>query len=280
MTLGRAMRRVLIMDTSQPCNKQVQHAHNLLTRDGDSPATITAIAREQVLAYPTVQLMDMKAVAVIKQENRFQVSTASGELFIAKKLILATGVTDLMPAIPGFAACWGISIAQCPYCHGYEVRDTNIGVLGNGDAGFEFSKLINNWTKYLTLFTNGKSTLTEDQTQKLEEHDINIIEAEIEMIEQENEQISNVVLKDGSKHPLTALFARVAFKLSNNIAQDLGCELTETGLIKIDFFQKTSVTGVFAAGDDATMLRSLAAAIATGTTAGGMLNHELINDDF
>ncbi len=185
-----------------------------------------------------------------------------------------------MPAIPGFAACWGISIAHCPYCHGYEVRNTTIGVLGNGDAGFEFSKLINNWTKDLTLFTNGKSTLTEDQTQRLKAHHIHIVEAEIEAVEHENGQISNVVLGDGSKFSLTALFARLPFKLSNNFAQDLGCELTETGLIKTDFFQKTSVAGVFAAGDNATMLRSLAAALATGATAGGFINHELINDEF
>lgn len=253
---------------------------HLLTRDGEPPAAITAIAREQVLAYPTIRLIDAKAVSVIKQENLFQVSIKSGEKFSAKKLLLAAGVADIMPAIAGFATCWGMSIAHCPYCHGYEVRNTKIGVLGNGDTGFDFSKLINNWTKDLTLFTNGKSTLTEDQTQKLKAYNINSIEAKIDKIEHENGQISNLVLNNGSKYSLTTLFARVPFKLSTTIAQDLGCELTETGLIKTDFFQKTSIPGIFAAGDNSTMLRSLAAALATGTTAGAFINHELINEDF
>ncbi len=280
MTLGRARRQVLIIDNGQPCNKQVLHAHNLLTQDGEPPAVIAAKAREQVLAYPTIRFINTKAASTIKQENTFQVSTTSGEQFSARKLLLAAGVVDVMPDIAGFAACWGISIAHCPYCHGYEVRNTKIGVLGNGDAGVDFSKLIHNWTNDLALFTNGKSTLTKDQTQKLKAHNISIVEQEIEMIEQENGQIKNLVLNDASKFPLTTLFARVPFKLSTTIPQELGCELTETGLIKTDFFQKTTVAGVFAAGDNSNMLRSLAAAIASGTTAGAFINHELINDNF
>ncbi len=283
MTLGRARRQVLIIDNGQPCNKQVLHAHNLLTQDGEPPAVIAAKAREQVLRYPTITIINTKAVSAIKQENKFQVSTASGEQFSARKLLFAAGVIDLMPDIGGFASCWGISIANCPYCHGYEVVNTKIGVLGNGDAGFDFSKLINNWTNDLTLFTEGKSTLTEDQTQKLKSYNISIVESEIETIEHENGQIKNLVLSDGNKFPLTTLFARVPFKPSTTIPQELGCELTETGLItgliKTDAFQKTTVPGVFAAGDNSGM-RSLSSAIATGTTAGAFINHELINDDF
>jgi thioredoxin reductase len=280
MTLGRALRQVLIFDSNQPCNKQVHHAHNLLTRDGEPPAEIAAKAREQVLQYPTIQIIGIKAASVLKQGNLFEVITASGEKFRAKKLLFAAGVVDLMPELPGFAACWGISIAHCPYCHGYEVSNTKIGVLGNGDLGFDFAKLIHNWTNDLTLFTNGKLALTEEQQQKLKAHKIAVAQSEIETIEQENGQIKNLVLKDGSKFPLTTLFARVPFKLSTTIAQELGCELTETGLIKTDAFQKTSIPGVFAAGDNASPMRSLSAAIAAGTVAGAIINHELINECF
>ncbi len=280
MTLGRAIRQVLIIDNGQPCNKQVLHAHNLLTRDGEPPAAITAKAREQVLAYPTIKLIHTKAGSVTKTDNGFDVETASGGKFGAPKLLFAAGLVDMMPDIPGFAACWGISVAHCPYCHGYEVRNTKIGVLGNGDMGFDFAKLINNWTNDLTLFTNGKSTLTTEQTQKLQTYRIGIVETELERVEHENGQIKNLILNDGSHHPITTLFARVPSQLSSSIPQELGCELTETGLIKTDAFQKTNITGVFAAGDNGTMLRSLAVAIATGTTAGAFINHELANDDF
>ncbi len=280
MTLGRAIRQVLIIDNDQPCNKQVLHAHNLLTQDGEPPAAITAKAREQVLAYPTIKLIHTKAGSVTKTDNGFAIETASGAKFIANKLLFTAGLVDVMPDIPGFAECWGMSIAHCPYCHGYEVRNTKIGVLGNGDMGFDFAKLINNWTNDLTLFTNGKSTLTTEQTQKLQTYRIGIVETELERVEHENRQIKNLILNDGSHHPITTLFARVPSQLSSSIPQELGCELTETGLIKTDAFQKTNITGVFAAGDNGTMLRSLAVAIATGTTAGAFINHELVNDDF
>ena len=102
-----------------------------------------------------------------KTEKGFEIQTASGATFNAKKLIFATGIRDIMSDINGFGECWGISVLHCPYCHGYEVRNESTGVMGNAEMGFEFTSLISNWTKDLTLFTNGKSTLTVDQIARL-----------------------------------------------------------------------------------------------------------------
>lgn len=179
MALGRSLRKVLIIDSGNPCNKQTPHSHNFITQDGETPAKIAEKAKVQVSKYETVNFYSGVATEGAKTQNGFEVTTQDGNKFSAKKLLFATGITDLLPTIEGFAECWGISVLHCPYCHGHEVKHQNIGLLGNGDVGFELSKLISNWTNTLTLFTNGKSTLTEEQTTKIKSHNIRLVEKEI-----------------------------------------------------------------------------------------------------
>jgi thioredoxin reductase len=194
-------------------------------------------------------------------------------------LLFATGITDL-PHINGFAECWGISVLHCPYCHGYEVKHENIGIIGNGDIGFEFVRLISNWTKQLTLFTNGKSTLTNEQTEKLKDHRIPIFENEILEFEQSSGNIQSIVFKDKTKFKVKALFARPDFKQQCNIPQNLGCEITEQGYIKVDDFHKTSIQGVYAAGDNSSFFRAVSVAVASGNKAGAVINKALIEEQF
>jgi len=280
MSLGRALRNVLIIDSGKRCNSQTPHAHNLITHDGDTPADIAAKAKEQVLKYDTVSFVEGTAVSGSKTENGFQVETAAGELFSAAKIVIATGLTDLMPEINGFSECWGISILHCPYCHGYEVRGKKTGVIGNGDAGYEYAKMITNWTKSLVVFTNGPATFTTEQLARLKQHDVQIVEGELTSLEHASGYVNKIVLKDGNKHLVDAIYARPAFKQQSAIAGELGCELTEHGLISVDAFSRTTVPGVYAAGDNSTMMRSLAAAIGNGSMAGAVLNKELIEEQF
>ena len=163
MALGRSLRRVLIIDSGKPCNRQTPHSHNFITQDGKTPKEIATLAKQQVEKYETVTFFNGLATNGVKTKEGFEIQTASGETFFAKKIIFATGIKDIMADIEGYADCWGISVLHCPYCHGYEVRNEITGILGNGEYGFEFSGLISNWTKKLTLFTNGKSTLTTEQ---------------------------------------------------------------------------------------------------------------------
>src|SRR5262245_19556821 len=183
MALGRALRRVLIIDSGDPCNKQTPYSHNFLTNDGKSPREMASIAKQQVLKYDTVTFLNGLVTAGIKTENVFQIKTQSGDTFSAKKLVFATGIKDIMPGIPGFVECWGISVLHCPYCHGYEIRHQKTGILANGDPAFDISSLISNWTADLTVYTNGKSTLNIQQVEKLVKHNINIVETEIEQLQ-------------------------------------------------------------------------------------------------
>ena len=214
MALGRALRRVLIIDSGKPCNRQTPHSHNFLTQDGRTPKEIAALGRQQVQMYNTIVFFNGTATNGIKSENGFEIQVASGEKFTAKKLVFATGIKDILPPIPGLSECWGISVIHCPYCHGYEVKGQKTGILGNGEHGFEFSSLIYNWTKDLTLYTNGKSTLTTEQKTKLHQHNISIVEDEIEKLEHKDGKLNQVVFKNGKHVSLTAL---LLVRLSNNI---------------------------------------------------------------
>jgi len=280
MALGRAMRKVLVIDSGKPCNAVTPHAHNLLTHDGEQPGTIALQAKEEVSKYPTVQFYDGLAVNAVKSSTGFTITTLEGKEFTAEKIVLATGLKDVMPDIEGFAECWGKSILHCPYCHGYEVRNEATGIMLNGAMAYEMTKMISNWTKNLTLFTNGTATLTAEQVQKLEEKNIKIIETAIANMQHEGGMLQAIVLKDGSSVSLKALYAKPAFEQHSDIAAKLGCAFTEQGLLEVDFMQKTTVPGVYACGDNANMFRSLAMSIACGSVAGAIANRELIEETF
>jgi thioredoxin reductase len=279
MALGRASKKVLIIDSGIPCNRQTPHSHNFLTQDGKTPTEIATIAKEQVHIYPTIEFFNGLATYGRKTENGFEIKVATGKTFRADKLIFATGIRDVMAEIDGFAACWGISVLHCPYCHGYEVKDQKTGILGNGEYGYELCRLISNWTSNLTLFTNGTSTLTANQMEKLGKHQIQIVEKEIQRLEHIHGYIEHILFRDGTKSSLKAIYARAPFEQHCKIPETLGCELTEEGYIKVDPFGETTINGVFACGDNSSRMRTVANAVAMGTTAGITVSKKLIFEE-
>lgn len=280
MALGRALRNVLVIDSGKPCNRQTPHSHNFITHDGEAPSEISKNAKDQVMEYPTVTFINGAVASAKKEEGKFQISIDNGEHFYARKLLFTTGVKDIMPEIEGFAACWGVSVLHCPYCHGYEVKGEPTGILANGDMAFELARLINHWTKNLVVFTNGPSNLTSEQAKKIESHNIKIIETEIHRIEHEKGQVKFLHLKDRKSFALKAIYARPLFEQHCTIPHDLGCELTEQNLLKVDTFQRTTIAGIFAAGDNSTMMRSVSLAVAGGGFAGASINKDLIDEEF
>jgi len=280
MALGRALRQVLIIDSGKPCNRQTPYSHNFITQDGSSPKEIAELAKQQVEQYSTISFFDGLAIDGAETENGFEITVAAGEIFSGKKLIFATGIRDILPDIEGFAACWGISALHCPYCHGYEIRNEKTGILGNGEYAFEFSKLISNWTKDLTLFTNGTSTLTAENVEKLKEHKIEIVETAIESLRHRDGYLSSIILSDGSNFPVKALYAQNSFEQHCRVPEKLGCELTPEGYITIDSAQETTVKGIFACGDNANRMRTVANAVAMGTATGMLVNKILTTESF
>ncbi|MEZ0538133.1 NAD(P)/FAD-dependent oxidoreductase [Fibrella arboris] len=279
MLLGRSLRRVLVIDAGKPCNRQTPHSHGFLTRDGETPSTLSAIAREQVENYPTVQFLADTVVSAAQLPGGFAVATAGGASFSARKLLLATGVADIMPDLPGFADCWGISVLHCPYCHGYEVHSQPLGVLANGEPGYEMATLIQHWSRQLTLYTNGPSTLTSAQRQTLEQLSISIVEMPIAALEHDAGQLTALRFTNGTRAHPTAIFSRVPFHHHSDIAGQLGCIMTQNNLIQASEFGETNVPGVFAAGDVTSPFRQVAIAIANGSKAAAWINRELLTED-
>lgn len=280
MGLGRAIRKTLVIDSGKPCNAQTPHSHNLITQDGVAPAVIAAAARTQVSAYPTVDFLAGKAVDISGEDLNFVVKTEDGRSINTKKIIFATGVKDIMPAIPGFAECWGISVIHCPYCHGYEYKGEHTGILMNGEMAADMAELIDNWTDKLTVFTNGTSTIPAARAEKLKAHGIKITEEKISSFVHHAGQLEKVEFSDGSFVQLDAIYARPPFVQHSDLPAQLGCGLTEMGHLIADDFKKTTVPGIYAAGDNITMFRSVAAAIAGGSMAAAAINHEMIAEKF
>ncbi|PJJ84957.1 NAD(P)/FAD-dependent oxidoreductase [Mucilaginibacter auburnensis] len=280
MALGRSLRSVLIIDDGKPCNKQTPHSHNLITHDGETPAAIALKARQQVAAYNTVQFKQGLATSAKKHDGCFIVTTDDGKSFSAGKLLFATGVKDILPDIPGFSDCWGITVLHCPYCHGYEFKNVSTGIFGNGDEVFEYAKLISNWTKELTIFTNGPAELSNDQSDMLKRNQITVNELPVKQLIHNNGVLKKITFTNGLEQEVKAIYHRPVLKQHCNLPEELGCELNEHGFIQVDNMQQTTVQGVFAAGDNTTMFRSLAVAIADGSKAGAVINKLLVEERF
>ena len=279
LTLGRSLRRVLVLDAGQPCNRFSPHSHNFFTRDGATPAQLLAEARQQVLAYPTVRIEAGLATRLQATDAGFMTETAEGQRFSSRKVLLATGVRDLLPPLPGFAECWGKSILHCPYCHGYEVHGQPLGVLANGETALTRVQLIRNWSRDLVLFTNGPATFGDEQRQQLARLQVPLIEVPLQHFDHAAGQLRAVQLADGQRVARAALFAAVPFEQPSDVAQQLGCALTADGLLQVNEFGATSVPGVLAAGDTSTLMRSVALASSRAVVAAAWLNHELATED-
>jgi thioredoxin reductase len=280
LALGRSLRTVLVIDGGKPCNRFTPHSHNFLTQDGQAPAEIAMRARRDLENYKTVEFYEGQATTAIKNGNGFLVHTSTGTQFTGRKLILATGLKDIMPDIPGFAACWGKSVIHCPYCHGYEYAHEPTSVIGNDEHGYQYAGLLSNWTKELKIFTNGPCTITGEHLEKIQKNNIAIIESEIESIQHNDGQVKAIITKDGRSFSTTAVYNRPHHVQHSDIPEKLGCEITDTGLVKVDEFQKTSVDGVFACGDNSSKFRAVATAVYAGMFTGATVNTELIKEEF
>jgi thioredoxin reductase len=276
MSLGRSRRSVLVLDAGRPRNRFTPHAHNLLLHDGAAPADLAARARQQLATYPTVVLLTAEATdAAQLPSGGFEVATTHG-VFTAQKLLLATGLRDELPPVPGFAECWGKSVIHCPFCHGYEVADQPTGLWLNGELVGHMVTMLGNWTRELTVFTNGPATFGDDVRQQLLAQHVALEETPIAELLHHHGQLAALRLADGRHWPLPVLYAGLPWQQASTLPAALGCALTERHLLQVDEQYQTSVPGVYAAGDCCTLAHQLAQAIAAGNLAGVVLSRQLI----
>lgn len=270
MPLARARRRVLLIDAGQPRNRFAAHSHGFLGQDGVAPADIQARGMAELSAYPTFTLLRGNVVGATGTLDTFTVTLADGSTLKGRRLILATGVRDDLPAIPGMKERWGVGALHCPYCHGYEVAGRPLGVLGTQAGSDMKALLVTDWGP-VTLFTQDAFLPGAEMMVRLTEHGITVERVPITEMLGEAPSLSAVKLADGRVLPLAALFVGPRTHMASPLALQLGCAMEEghSGpYLRINEGKETSVPGIFAAGDATMQMHSATLSVASGMLAG------------
>lgn len=281
MQLARARRRVLVIDDGRPRNRYASHAHGVLANDGRPGAEITRTAREQLQAYPTATIRVGEAVETVRTDDGFLVTLAEGEAVTGRRLILAHGVEDMLPDIPGVRERWGVTALHCPWCHGYEIGGGAIGVLGRGPMAAHYASVVSEWGE-TTLFLAPDVILSADEASVLEKRGVAIERTAIAALEGAAPELSGVRLADGSFMALKALFVGASVRQTNRFAEALGCEMTDTPMgriVKVDAQQRTTQAGVFAAGDAARAAGNITLASADGVLSAYGVFQSLLEEE-
>ena len=280
--LARARRQVLVLDGGEPRNRFSAHSHGVFALDGKPGLELLSVAKAQLLTYPTAKFLSTKASVVNKNGNLFDVRTEGNGSFKARRLILATGLVDVLPDIPGLQERWGKSIFHCPYCDGYEIRGDSIGVIATLPLSEHFAKLITEWGR-VTLFVNEAIKLDHDSRDSLIRTGVKIQEKPImEVAGPPDGGLDYVLLSDGSKISIQAIFIASFFRMAASFAKDLGCAFSESPrgeIVKTDDSMLTSVPGVYAAGDMARLTHSIPFATSDGVTAGVSAHQSLVAEE-
>ena len=276
LQLARARRSVAVLDSGSRRNRFATASHGFLGHDGKAPGAIVAEAREQLLAYPTVRWAEGSAISARQERERgFVVRSEDGRSHRARLLVLATGVTDELPDVPGLRERWGESVFHCPYCHGYELGGGPVGVFATGPLAEHHALLLPDWGP-TTLFTNHMLDVDEELAAKLRGRGVSIEPVPVAEIHGEK---ASVRLEDGRSIELAGLFVTPRTRQSSPLAEQLGCEFADgpTGpYIATDQTKATSVPGVFACGDAALAMSTVSFAVADGALAGTAAHRSLI----
>ncbi|MET4577499.1 NAD(P)/FAD-dependent oxidoreductase [Ottowia thiooxydans] len=277
LQLLRARKTVLVIDGGQRRNRFASHSHGFLSQDGVNPGEIAKTARSQLERYPTLAWIEDQISGLSGEVDSFSITTATGETHQARRILLATGVADQLPAVKGLAERWGQSVFHCPYCHGYELDQGPVGIIGASPLSTHQAELLTEWGK-VTLFSNGAVTVDDLTRGRLEQRGVEIEETLIDRIE----GTAEVVLIDGRTQRFAGLFTATRTSPASPLAEALGCALEETPMgiqVRTDAECKTSISGVFACGDVARAPHSVSLAVGNGAMAGAQIHRSLVWPD-
>jgi thioredoxin reductase len=280
LMLGRCRRRVLVCDSGRPRNAASLALHGYLTRDGIPPRELLEIGRRELAIYDTVEVRDVTADdAVCEPDGGFRVTLEDGVVVRSRKLLIATGVCDNLPAIDGFQEFYGRGVFHCPYCDGWEVRDQPLAVYGNGDRGVGLSLELTAWSRDLVLCTDGPAEITVDDRSRLERQGIAVREDRITALEGNNGTLQRIVFAAGPPLPRRAVFFTTGQFQRSALAIRLGCEINEKGTVRTGKYESTHLPGLFVAGDASRAVQWVIVAAAEGAEAAFAINTDLIKDD-
>ena len=278
LMLGRARRSVLLVGTGGPRNEAVLHAHGLLTHDGASPGEILAAGEAQLARYPNVQVLDARVTGLEHAPPGTPgfLADLGGRPASARAVVLATGVNDDPPPIPGLADHWGRGVFTCPFCDGWEHQDQPLSVVGDPAFGPHVAQLLRSgWSDRVTLFVG---TLDEEVAEGLRERGVVVDEREVVRVHGDGDAVEELELADGDRVPVGAIFVAKMPVANTALAVGLGAALDEVGLVVTDEQRSTTVPGLFAVGDVRTRMHQMSMAIADGTMAGAAATALLLSE--
>jgi thioredoxin reductase len=280
LVLSRARRRVAIVDTGEPRNAPAAHMHGYLSRDGLAPAELLRLGREEVTGYGA-RLVDARVADVRRTGDavpRFEVRLVDGDTLLGRRVLVATGLRDMLPDIPGVRERWGRDLLHCPYCHGYEVRDQPLGVIGATAEAVAHALLVRQWSPDVVVLTH-TDHLAADHREALLARAIRVVDGRVARLVVEDDRLTGVELADGHVVPRTAVFVRPTMNPDNGLLMGLGSDLDPNGWVVTDATGRTSVPGVWVAGNVANPRAQVITAAGEGSAAAIALNADLVDED-
>lgn len=277
LVLARARRDVTVVDAGEPRNATAEHMQGFLTRDGMPPAALLETGRTEVRGYGGEIVSGRVEHAAGDAADGFVLTLADGTALRGRRLLVTTGVTDVLPDIPGLQDRWGREVQMCPYCHGWEVRDQRIVVLASSPNSVHQASLLRQWSPDVT-FLAAKAPTGEDAA-RLDARGIRVVEAEARRLVADDDRVTGFELADGSVLPCNAVFVAPTWVAKDGPLTDLGCEIGDNGFVKVDETGRTSVPGVWAAGNVTFPGGQVIMAASAGSMAAAMINADLIEAD-
>ena len=279
LVLSRARRTVLVVDAGTPRNAPAAHMHGYLSRDGISPGELLAAGRHEVTSYGADIVAETVAELVPDARSGFRVVLTDGQRPSARRLLVATGVRDELPDIPGLRERWARDVLHCPYCHGWEVRDQRLGVIGGTPAAVRYAQIVRQWSRDVVYFTPAGALNAADRSQ-LAARDIDVVEGSIEHLAvDESDELRGVKMDTGCVVPRDALFVPPRFVPNNDLLIGLGCDLDESGWAVADGTGRTSTPGVWVAGNVVNPRAQVITAAGEGSAAAIAMNADLVDED-
>ena len=285
LTLGRCLRRVLVADGGSSRNECSPGVHGFLSRDGIRPAELLRIGREQLQPYDTVEVQGLKIESLVRQGKGFRASGCgtNDEVLVtvtARRVLLATGVADILPALPGFRELWGRGVLHCPYCHAWEVRNQPLAVYGQGRTVTGLALLVSRWSRDIVVVTDGPGHLTANARRHLRREKISIREeVVVRLIGSDDRDLRYIEFANGELLERAALFLHAPQHQRSSLAADLGARLTSKGAVWVDSGLRTSIPGLYAAGDTKPGTQQALLAAADGTRAAIVINENLTREE-
>jgi thioredoxin reductase len=279
LVLGRCRRTVLLCDAGKPRNSVSRGVNGFITRDGALPFEIRDLGRAELAKYPSVEIRDIGVDDINFKPDGFEAVLGDGKRERARKVLLATGVVDNLPDIPGFHELYGHGVYNCPYCDGWEERDRRFAVYGPEDHGLNFALQLKTWSDDIVLLGDGGCGFSEEQRDLLNRNGIVIREEKVSRLESRDDALSGIRFEDGSFIERDALFFITGAKLNCGLATKLGCELTDKGVVRTEGNEKTNVPGLFVAGDASQRAQFAVVAAAEGALAALEINSQLAREN-